>query len=109
MAGLCRRWQEGLGLQPQADNRIVQGRWWADTDAPPQFSVEEGIAETLGIRIGDQLTYWVAGSELSAPVTSLRKVHWDSFNVNFFVVLLKHLVIQESIKFIKVNYYVVWK
>jgi putative ABC transport system permease protein len=74
------------GLQPQTDNRIQAGHWWSGAAAPPQFSVESGIAETLGIRLGDRLTYWVAGQELSAPVTSLRSVQWDSFNVNFFVV-----------------------
>ena len=74
------------GLRPQADNRIVAGRWWADETAAPQFSVESGIAETLGIALGDRLTYEVAGETLSAPVTSLRSVKWDSFNVNFFVV-----------------------
>lgn len=73
------------GLQPQADNRITAGRWWTDA-ALPQFSLEAGIAETLGIAPGDRLTYWVAGRELSAPVTSLRSVQWDSFNVNFFVI-----------------------
>ncbi len=48
--------------------------------------MEAGIAKTLGITLGDRLTYWVAGRELSAPVTSLRTVQWDSFNVNFFII-----------------------
>ena len=51
-----------------------------------QFSVEEGLAKTLGIRLGDRLTFWVSGHEVSARVTNLRQVQWDSFNVNFFVV-----------------------
>jgi putative ABC transport system permease protein len=71
--------------EAQADNRPVAGRWWPATGAPPQFSVEQGLAETLGIRLGDRLTFWVSGHEVSAPVTSLRSVRWDSFNVNFFV------------------------
>jgi putative ABC transport system permease protein len=71
---------------PQVDNQIVAGRWWGDgADRSPQFSVESGIADTLGIRLGDTLTYDVAGSVLEGPVTSLRKVEWDSFRVNFFV------------------------
>lgn len=88
------------GMHPQADNRIVEGRWWSDTAALPQLSVEEGIAETLGIRIGDQLSYWVAGRTLSAPVTSLRKVHWDSFNVNFFVVGTPSLLQDEPATYV---------
>jgi hypothetical protein len=44
----------------------------------------EGI--TLGIKLGDRLGYEIAGSQLNGVVTSLRKVEWDSFRVNFFVV-----------------------
>jgi putative ABC transport system permease protein len=51
-----------------------------------QLSVEEGIANTVGIHMGDTLTYDVAGSRFSAKVTSLRKVEWDSMQVNFFVI-----------------------
>ncbi|WP_333842064.1 ABC transporter permease [Pelomicrobium sp.] len=72
---------------PQTDNRIVAGRWWTPADrGRAAFSVEQGIARTLGIRLGDTLTYDIAGATLSGPVTSLRSVEWDSFRVNFFVV-----------------------
>lgn len=71
---------------PQPDNRILAGRWWGDGPAPPQFSMEAGIAETLGVKVGDVLSYDVTGTAFEAPVTSLRKVQWDSFRVNFFVV-----------------------
>jgi putative ABC transport system permease protein len=71
---------------PQQDNEIIAGSWWFGKDPAPQFSVEEGIAETLGIALGDELRFWVAGREVVAPVTSLRRVQWDSFNVNFFVI-----------------------
>ena len=70
----------------QSDNRIVTGRWWAPARPAPQFSVETGISETLGMKLGDTLTFDVAGSRVSARVTSLRKVDWDTFNVNFFVI-----------------------
>jgi putative ABC transport system permease protein len=50
------------------------------------LSVEEGIANTLGINMGDTLTYDVAGNRFSAKVVNLRKVQWDSMQVNFFVV-----------------------
>ena len=70
----------------QSDNRLTAGRWWDETRAGPQFSVEDGIAETLDIKLGDALTFDVAGTPVSARVTSLRKVDWDTFNVNFFVV-----------------------
>mgnify|MGYP000916120447 CR=1 FL=1 len=68
------------------DNRIVAGRWWSGEKPEPAFSVEEGIAKSLGIRVGDTLTFDLAGSRFTAPVKSLRKVDWDSFKANFFVI-----------------------
>ncbi|HUP29760.1 MAG TPA: FtsX-like permease family protein, partial [Usitatibacter sp.] len=68
------------------DNRIVAGRFWEPGATDNQFSVEEGIAKTLGIKVGDALTFDVAGSRFAAKVTSLRKVDWDSFKPNFFVI-----------------------
>jgi len=74
----------------QVDNAIIAGHWWAldATDKAidaAQFSVEEGIARTLGIVLGDRLTYDIAGQSVTATVTSLRSVQWDSFRANFFV------------------------
>jgi len=69
------------------ENQLVVGKWWAREDhGAAQLSVEEGIASTLGIRLGDNLTYSVGGATFSARVASLRKVNWDSFRVNFFVI-----------------------
>jgi putative ABC transport system permease protein len=82
----AREFNLSWGLQLQADNRILAGQWWQDRSAPPQFSVESGIAEDLGIELGDRLTFDVAEQPVSGPVTSLRAVKWDSFNVNFFVI-----------------------
>jgi len=70
----------------QADNRVVAGSWWErGPGRPDQFSVERGLAEVLGITLGDALTFDVAGTAVSATVTNFRSVDWDSFNVNFFV------------------------
>ena len=65
-------------------NEVSQGRWFG-TDNGAQFSVEQGLADTLGLRLGDRLSYQVAGETLTAPITSLRKLDWDSMQVNFFV------------------------
>ena len=83
----AREYSLGFSADMQVDNRIQAGRWWSAEEAErPAFSVEEGVAQSLGIRLGDTLTFDVAGQIISAPVTSLRSVSWDSFNVNFFVV-----------------------
>jgi putative ABC transport system permease protein len=66
-----------------AGNRVVAGNWW-NAAARDQFSLEDGLAETLKIKLGDDLTYDVAGQTVHAKVTNLRKVDWDSFKVNFF-------------------------
>jgi len=66
-------------------NELVAGTWFSQA-GNPELSVEDGIAKTLGIRMGDTLTYDVAGTRFSAKVVNLRKVQWDSMQVNFFVI-----------------------
>jgi putative ABC transport system permease protein len=67
-------------------NRVVQGRFWPTQarGAEAGISLEEGIAQTLGVKVGDRLTFDAGGIKVTAPVTSTRKVDWDSFRVNFF-------------------------
>ena len=68
------------------DNRVTRGRFWEPGTERGEFSVEEGIAKTLGIEVGDVLVFDVAGTHIEAPVTSLRKLDWDTFKPNFFVI-----------------------
>lgn len=70
--------------EPPPDNKIVAGHWWWPGQTTG-FTVETGIAETLGIRLGDKLEFDVGGLPLAGHVSSLRTVDWDSFRVNFFV------------------------
>ena len=71
----------------QADNKLLQGRWWrADEASAPLLSLEEDIAKVLNVAIGDTLTYEIAGSKITLTVTSIRKVEWDSMRANFFAV-----------------------
>ena len=66
-------------------NRIVSGKWISGDS--PQVSIETGIAKTLKLKLGDQMTFEVAGEKISAPITSLRKLDWGSMRVNFFVIM----------------------
>jgi len=69
-----------------AANQIVAGRWFAPpATGQAEASVEEGLAKTLGIKLGDELLFMIAGQEKSLRVSSLRKLDWDSMRVNFFV------------------------
>jgi putative ABC transport system permease protein len=65
-------------------NDIVAGRWVKDEKGA--ISVEEGIAETLGLKLGDSLRFDIAGIPVDAKITSLRKVDWGSMRANFFVI-----------------------
>ena len=68
-------------------NQVSAGRWFDAKDLQAgALSVEEGIAKTLGVKVGDVLTWQVAGRSFEAPITSLRKLDWDSMQVNFFVI-----------------------
>jgi putative ABC transport system permease protein len=67
-----------------AHNEVHQGRWTAEERGA--ISVEEGLAETLGARLGDTMTFDIAGVPVEARITSLRKVDWASMRVNFFVI-----------------------
>jgi len=67
-------------------NRVVAGRFWGQEarGADAGISLEEGIAKTLGVKMGDRLTFDAGGIRVAAPIANLRKVDWDSFRVNFF-------------------------
>jgi putative ABC transport system permease protein len=69
-----------------AGNQISAGLWFSAADAGQGLaSVEEGLAKTLGIQLGDELVFMVAGVEKRVRTSSLRKLAWDSMRVNFFV------------------------
>ncbi len=65
-------------------NHVVAGSWFGPNDRA--LSVEEGIANRLGWKLGDELTFQVGSERFTARITSLRKLRWDSMKVNFFVV-----------------------
>ncbi|EFI61558.1 MULTISPECIES: ABC transporter permease [Comamonas] len=71
-------------------NQIVGGRWQAGEQGA--ISMEEGIAKTLGLKLGDTLRFDIGGEESEARITSLRKVDWSSMRANFFVIYpVQHL------------------
>lgn len=84
----------------RSDNILSAGKWWRAGDSADQFSVEQGLAETLGLHLGDTLTYDIAGTRISGRVTSLRKVEWDSMRVNFFVIAPPALLEQQPASYI---------
>ncbi len=68
-------------------NQVSGGRWFsADDLARGSVSVEVWIAERLGIKLGDQLSFSGGGADVTVPVSSVRKLDWDSMRPNFFFV-----------------------
>lgn len=69
------------------DNAVTAGRWLRPQDEGRRVvSVEEGVAERLGIGLGDELTFTFGGGEVTVEVVGLRSVQWDSFRPNFFMI-----------------------
>jgi putative ABC transport system permease protein len=70
-----------------ADNQIISGVWWTEGVTPtPSVSVASEFQESLKLQLGDRLTFDIAGEKLVAKLTSVRKVRWDGFKPNFFLV-----------------------
>ena len=66
-----------------AQNEVVAGRWTEEEQGA--ISVEEGIAKTLNLHLGDTLSFDIGGVQTVSKITSLRKVDWGSMRANFFV------------------------
>ncbi len=82
-------WSATLG----ADNRVVAGRWWTQADhGQPLVSISTEFEQWLGLRLGDRLTFDIAGETFTVRVASIRKVKWDSFRPNFFMVFAPGLL-----------------
>jgi putative ABC transport system permease protein len=73
-----------------AHNEVIAGRWTPDEAGA--ISVEEGLAQTLGVKLGDTLSFDMAGIVREGRITSLRKVDWGSMRVNFFVMFPQSVV-----------------
>ncbi|WP_090129386.1 FtsX-like permease family protein [Limnohabitans sp. Rim11] len=65
-------------------NAVVQGTW--QDNEKDAVSVEVGIAQTLGLKMGDRLQFDIGGVLSEGRITSLRKVDWGSMRANFFVI-----------------------
>jgi putative ABC transport system permease protein len=79
-------------------NQIAAGRWYAP--GAREVSVEEGIAERLGWKLGDELTFSVGAERFSARISSLRKLRWDSMKINFFVIVPPALLEGYPVSFV---------
>jgi len=65
------------------DNSFIEGQWW-DENAGDEVSVEQKIAEALGLGLGDRISISVGADTFEAEVTSIRSVQWDRMRPNFY-------------------------
>lgn len=76
-------WSTALG----EDNELVSGQWWDEGTTEPLLSIEEGLLEEIGLSVGDELTYAIGGESLQVRIASVRRINWESFRPNFFMVV----------------------
>ena len=74
---------------------VVAGQWWpADYDGPPEVSLDAGVADGWGLKVGDTITVNVLGRDLALKVANLRSIQWRQLAINFTLVaspgLLEH-------------------
>jgi putative ABC transport system permease protein len=67
------------------DNKITAGRWW-QSDRAGLVSVEQKLAKSLKIKVGDKLTFTVGSEQFEATVSSLRDLQWDTMKPNFYMI-----------------------
>jgi putative ABC transport system permease protein len=74
------------GQVPQG-SEVIAGKWWdADYKGPPLVSLDQPVAESLGLSVGDSLTVSVLGVEVQATIAALREVKWENFGLNYALV-----------------------
>jgi len=82
-------WATDLGT----DNRVVEGKWWSAEEAgKPLVSLATEFQESLKVKLGDKLTFDIGGETFEVTIANFRKVKWDSFQPNFFIVFAPGLL-----------------
>ncbi len=67
------------------ENKLQAGAWWLDAQ-PGQVSVEQKLAQSLTIKVGDNLTFTVGSQQFNATVANIRSLRWDTMKPNFYMV-----------------------
>ena len=73
-------------------NEILSGEWWPVGSEESLISLEDGFADDIGAKVGDDLTLRIAADEFVVTVASIRSVNWESMQPNFFVIFPEKLL-----------------
>lgn len=74
------------------ENEILAGQWMTSDSDKPEWSIESGLATSLGLKLGDTLAFDVAGEVIEAPISSIRTVLWENFKPNFYLMSNRQLL-----------------
>jgi putative ABC transport system permease protein len=74
-------WSKG---KPE-ENKLVAGNWWTQSE-PGLLSIEEKLAISLKVGLGDKLTFTVGSQQFDSKVTNIRRVKWDTMKPNFYMI-----------------------
>ena len=68
-------------------SKVVEGQWWGPNyDGPPLVSMDKKIADGLGLKVGDPIIVNVLGRDISASISNLRNIDWQSLGINIVLV-----------------------
>jgi len=76
-------WQSSL---PES-NVITEGEWWSADSTNPEVSVDQELASSMNLELGDKLTFFAGGTNFTVTISSFREIEWESFSPNFFFIL----------------------
>ena len=84
--GLSREVNFTQTSQLPVSNVIEEGKWWTSPPADLEFSIEQQVAQEIGVGVGDEIEFSIGGLKFTATLASIRSVDWQSMNPNFYVV-----------------------
>jgi putative ABC transport system permease protein len=88
--------------EPAQENRIVKGAWWTPEEGAEQnlISIEEDVANHLGVGIGSTLTFDLQGVLVGGTITNIRQVNWENLRTNFFIIFSPHQFEGKAVTYI---------
>ncbi|WP_232496233.1 ABC transporter permease [Novosphingobium kaempferiae] len=66
---------------------VTSGKWWPILyRGEPLVSLDEQLAQAIGVKVGDYVKLSVLGVEINARIAALRRIDWDSLGFNYVLV-----------------------
>jgi putative ABC transport system permease protein len=88
-SGLSREFTVTYRDKPEANEQVIAGQWWESPSEGVEVSIEEGLLERWPLGIGDEMTFDILGRQITARVSSIRRVEWEDFRAGGFMFVFK--------------------